>query len=37
MARAKAHENLPQLSPILYDTLVHLELMPDRALAPPED
>ncbi len=28
MARSKAHENLHKLSPILYDTLVHLELMP---------
>jgi hypothetical protein len=30
MARSKAHENLHKLSPILYDTLVHLELMPYR-------
>ena len=37
MARAKANENLPKLSPILYDTLVHLELMPYRELATPED
>src|ERR687894_359703 len=29
MARSKANENLHNLSPILYDTLVHLELMPD--------
>jgi hypothetical protein len=36
MARSKANENLPKLSPILYDTLVHLELMPYRALATPE-
>jgi hypothetical protein len=28
MARSRAHGNLHQLSPILYDTLVHLELMP---------
>src|SRR5215471_2067065 len=28
MARSKAHANLHKLSPILYDTLVHLELMP---------
>src|SRR5712671_645342 len=28
MARSKAHENLHQLSPILYDTLVYLDLMP---------
>jgi hypothetical protein len=37
MARSKAHENLHKLSPILYDTLVHLELMPYRALATPEE
>jgi hypothetical protein len=37
MARSKAHENLHKLSPILYDTLVHLELMPYRELATPED
>jgi hypothetical protein len=36
-ARSKAHENLPKLSPILYDTLVHLELMPYRELATPEE
>ena len=30
MARSKAKENLHQLSPILSDTLVHLELMPSR-------
>src|SRR6516165_4765129 len=35
MARSKAHENLHKLSPILYDTLVHLELMPYRELATP--
>jgi hypothetical protein len=28
VARSKAHENLHKLSPMLYDTLVHLELMP---------
>ena len=28
MARSKANENLHKLSPILYDTLVHLDLMP---------
>ena len=28
MARSKANENLHKLSPILYDTLGHLELMP---------
>src|SRR5712692_6122052 len=37
MARSRAHENLHKLSPILYDTLVHLELMPYRELATPED
>ena len=35
MVRSKAHEHLPKLSPILYDTLVHLELMPSRVLATP--
>jgi hypothetical protein len=37
MARSKANENLHKLSPILYDTLVHLELMPSREFATPED
>jgi hypothetical protein len=37
VARSKAHENLHKLSPILDDTLVHLELMPYRELATPED
>src|SRR5262245_40228263 len=37
MARSKAHENLHKLSPILYDTLVQLALMPYRELATPED
>ena len=36
MARSKAHENLHKLSPILYDPLVHLDLMPSRELATPE-
>ena len=36
MVRSKANENLHQLSPILYDTLVQLELMPYRELATPE-
>jgi hypothetical protein len=36
MARSRAHANLHKLSPILYDTLVHLELMPYRELATPE-
>src|SRR5262249_613209 len=37
LARSKAHENLHKLSPILYDTLGHLELMPYRELATPEE
>jgi hypothetical protein len=37
MARSKAHENLQKLSPILYDTLVHLDLMPYRELTTPEE
>jgi Helix-turn-helix of DDE superfamily endonuclease len=37
MARSKAHEHLHKLSPILYDTLVQLELMPYREFATPED
>src|SRR5882762_6166901 len=37
MARSKAHENLHNLSPILYDTLVHLDLMPSRELSTPEE
>src|SRR5947208_10983420 len=37
MARSKAHENLHKLSPILYNTLVHLELMPYRELTTPEE
>jgi hypothetical protein len=36
MARSKAHEHLPKFSPILYDTLVHLDLMPYRELTTPE-
>src|SRR5215831_15793955 len=30
MARSRAHEHLHKLSSMLYDTLVHLELMPSR-------
>ena len=30
-------QNLHKLSPILYDTLVHLDLMPYRELATPEE
>jgi hypothetical protein len=37
MARSKAHENLHKLSPILYDTLVSLDLMPYRELSSPEE
>lgn len=37
MARSKANENLQKLSPILYDTLVHLDLMPYREFATPEE
>jgi hypothetical protein len=36
MMRSKANENLHKLSPILYDTLVHLELMPYRELSTPD-
>jgi hypothetical protein len=36
MVRSKANENLQKLSPILYDTLVQLELMPYRELGTPE-
>ena len=37
MVRSKANENLHKLSPILYDTLVHLDLMPYRAWTTPEE
>jgi hypothetical protein len=37
MVRSKAHENLHKLSPILYNTLVHLDLMPYRELGTPDD
>jgi len=37
MARSKANENLHKLSPILYDTLVELEVMPYRELSTPEE
>jgi ribosome modulation factor len=37
MARSKAHENLHKLSPILYKTLVHLDLMPHRELTTPDE
>jgi DDE superfamily endonuclease len=35
MARSKAHENLHKLSPMRYDTLVHLDLMPYHELSTP--
>src|SRR5688572_20367938 len=34
--RSKANENLHKLSPILYDTLVELDLMPYRELETPQ-
>jgi len=37
IARSKAHENLHKLSPMLYDTLVHLDLMPHREFTTPEE
>jgi len=37
MARSRAHEHLPKLAPMLDDTLVPLERMPDRAWATPEE
>jgi Helix-turn-helix of DDE superfamily endonuclease len=36
MGRSKANENLHKLSPILYDTLGDLALMPSRELGTPE-
>jgi hypothetical protein len=36
MVRSKANENLHKLSPLLYDTLVRLDLMPYRELESPE-
>jgi Helix-turn-helix of DDE superfamily endonuclease len=36
MGRSKANENLHKLSPILYDTLVDLELMPYREFGTPD-
>jgi Helix-turn-helix of DDE superfamily endonuclease len=36
MVRSKANENLHKLSPLLYDTLVHLELMPYREFDTPD-
>jgi len=37
MARSKAHEHLHTFSPLLYDTLVDLDLMPYRELTTPEE
>jgi hypothetical protein len=37
MARSKANENLHKLSPVLYDALVHLDLMPYRELTTPAE
>jgi hypothetical protein len=37
LVRSKAHENLHKLSPILDDTLVHLEMRPHREFGTPDD
>ena len=37
MARSKAHDNLHKLAPMLYDTLVQLDLRPSRELRTPEE
>ena len=37
LARSKAHENRHKLAPILYDTLVSLDLMPYRECTTPEE
>lgn len=37
MARSKANENLHKLVPVLYQTLVHLEVMPQREFATPDE
>lgn len=37
IGRSKAQENLHKLSPILYETLVHLEMMPPREFGTPDD
>ena len=37
IVRSRANEHLHKLSPILYDTLVHLSLMPSREFATPEE
>lgn len=37
MARSKANENLHKLVPVLYQTLVHLEVMPHREFVTPDE
>lgn len=37
MSRSKANENLHKLVPILYQTLVQLEVMPQREFASPDE
>ena len=37
MVRSKANENLHKLAPVLYQTLVHLEVMPHREFATPDE
>ena len=37
MARSKANENLHKLVPVLYHTLVHLEVMPHREFTTPDE
>lgn len=37
MARSKANENLHRLMPIFHQTLVHLEVMPHREFATPDE
>jgi hypothetical protein len=37
LARSKANENLYKLSPVLYQTLVHLGVMPHRQFATPNE
>ena len=37
MSRSKANENLHSLCPVLYETLVHLKVMPHREFDTPDD
>ena len=37
MSRSKANENLYKLVPVLHQTLVHLEVMPHREFATPDE